>query len=165
MSDNSNSKTKSGADLAQDVLSQQSVSEDSTKAEVEASDQLAQTLTHLQNLIESNASQLSRISDELKLKRESLRSVFENDQALVEAQELAKQQSLAVKERKTNLQSDPQTVALKTEIADLNDQKKDVEETLNNHLLNYYQLTNSTSVDTSDGDQWDFTIKAKLKNR
>ena len=44
-------------------------------------------------------------------------------------------------------------------------QQKELEETLSNHLVNYHSLTHSNSFDTSDGDQWEFSITAKIKPR
>ena len=70
-----------------------------------------------------------------------------------------------MKERKSQLQSDPQVTSLKIMIAELKEQQKELEETLSNHLINYHSLTNSKSFDTSDGDQWDFSIKAKIRPR
>lgn len=133
--------------------------------EVAESNEVAQTLGYLQGIIERNATQLMKIKDELKLKRESLRSVFENDAQLTEAETQVQQFSQQMKERKSQIVNSPQAVSIKNQVAELNEQKKEIEETLSNHLLNYYALTNSTSFDTSDGDQWEFNIKAAVKSR
>lgn len=134
-----------------------------TDQEVAASDELAETLTHLQNVIERNVSELKRLKEELKLKRESLKSVLENDAELSEAQAQAEIASQQLKERKATLQNNPQSTSLKAQIAEVNQEKKEVEEALNNHLLNYYSLTNSMSIDTSDGDQLEFKVRASIK--
>ncbi len=133
--------------------------------EAAASDELAQTLTSLQNLIERHARELDRISEELKHKRESMKNVFENDTELAEAEAQAQLASQQLKERKTKMQTDPQITTLKVQIGELNEQKKEIEETLSNHLVSYYSMTQSTSFDTSDGDQWEFNIRAKVKPR
>jgi chromosome segregation ATPase len=140
---------------------------DSTDSSDEAaqSDQVAQTLSSLQNVIERNANELTRIGDELKNKRESLKNVFDNDTDLAVAEEQVQELSNQVKERRAKMQADPQVTTLKVQIGELNEQKKEIEETLSNHLVNYYQMTNSTSFDTSDGDQWEFNIRAKVKAR
>ena len=135
----------------------------STDDEVAASDQMAQALTSLQNLIERNARELTRINKELAEQREMMKNVFENDAELATATELAQEVTTKAKERKAKLQTDPQVTGLKVKIGELNEQKKELEETLSNHLVNYYQYTHSTSFDTSDGDQWEFQIKAKVK--
>ncbi|MDQ5931161.1 MAG: hypothetical protein QG674_327 [Patescibacteria group bacterium] len=155
---------QSGEDVALAALSQQSAG-DSTDSEAEESDKLASTLTHLQNVIERNANELARISAELKEHRESMKNVFENDAELSEAEDQAQQISNAVKARRTALQNNPQITSLKAKVGDLNEQKKEIEETISNHLVNYFSLTNSKSFDTSDGDQWEFDIKAKVKSR
>jgi chromosome segregation ATPase len=149
-------------ELALDALSQASQGS-GAKDEVEQSNELAETLTSLQNLIEKHARELTRIDGELKEKRQSLKSVFDNDIQLIEAREEVEKHNQAMKERKVQLQNDPQSTSLKIDVAELNQQKKELEETLSNHLVNYHALTNSMSFDTSDGDQWDFSIKAKIK--
>lgn len=133
--------------------------------EVAESDEVATALTSLQNVIERNARELQRVGNELKEKRESLNNVFENDQELATAQQVAQEMTAQVKERRAKIQADPQTTSLKVQIGELSQQKKEIEETLSNHLVNYYQLTHSTSFDTSDGDQWEFRIQARVKSR
>lgn len=156
-----NDSLQTARDLAKQALSQNPLQETD---EVAQSDQIADTLTHLQSVIERNAHQLEELKKQLKEKRESLQSLFESDAKLVEAEAEMKKQAEQLGQEKSRVQSSPTTLAIKTQLADLREQQKEIEETLNSHLLNYYQLTNSTSFDTSDGDQWDFKISAKLKN-
>ena len=153
----------SSDDLAIDALSQASQTADDSDDELAKSNELAETLDSLQNLIEKHARELTRIEGELKEKRQSLKNVFDNDIQLTEAKEEADKFTQTMKERKVQLQNDPQSTSLKIDIAELGQQKKELEETLSNHLVNYHSLTNSMSFDTSDGDQWDFSIKAKIK--
>jgi len=120
-------------------------------------------ITTLSSLIEKHARELIRLKGEIKQRRESLKSVFENDSQYQEAKEEVDKHSETLKERKAQIVNDPQAISLKTDIAELNQEKKEIEETLSNHLINYHGLTNSTSFDTSDGDQWDFKIKASIK--
>ncbi len=159
---NQNNQVQSGEDLANQALGE-TKSGATELDEVAQSDQIADTLNHLQGVIERNAHQLEELQHQLKEKRESLRAVFESDAKLVEVEEEAKKQSQALVTERARVQASPTTLALKTQVADLREQQKEIEETLNSHLLNYFQLTNSTSFDTSDGDQWDFKISAKLK--
>lgn len=133
--------------------------------EVKTSDDLAQSLNYLQNVIERNATELERIEHEMKEKRESLQSVLENDVELSAAEEEAEKASVKLKERRMNLQNNPQVATLRVQLKEMSDQKKEVEDTLSNHLINYFQITQSTSFDTSDGDQWDFSVKARVKSR
>lgn len=155
-------KIESGDDLALAALSEAS---ETDETEAVASDELADSLTHLQNVIERNALELERLKNEMKLKRESLKSVFENDAQLSEAEEEQQKVSNAVKERRSQISTGPQATALKAQIGELRENQKEIEETLSNHLLNYFQITNSKSFDTSEGDQWEFNITAKVKTR
>ena len=154
---------KSGEDLALEALagSAQTGGED----EVEVSDKVAETLTTLQNLVERHAIELEDIKNKLRDSRTSLRDVYENDPALSEAQAEMETHNLKVRERKAQLQTNPEAMSLKAKIGELNEQKKELEETLSHHLVNYHTLTNSNSFDTSDGDQWEFSITAKIKPR
>ncbi len=161
------STAQSAADLAAQALQQVAPKglDSTTDDEAMASDQLAETLMTLQSVIERNAHEARRIKDVLKEKRESLRSIFENDTQLSEAQAELEKHQHQLKARKVQLTTSPETVAVQTQLAELKEQLKEVEEALNSHLLNYFQLTNSTSFDTTDGDQWDFVVSAKLRSR
>ncbi|NCN03568.1 MAG: hypothetical protein GW942_00670 [Candidatus Pacebacteria bacterium] len=163
-------KLQTSDDLALDALSEVSqntpaLPADSEDAELAESNELAETLSSLQGVIERNAEHLETIANEMKLKREEMKNVFDNDSQLDEAQTQAKESTSKVKERRAALQSDPQVTSLKVQIGELSQQKKEIEETLSNHLVNYYSLTNSKSFDTSDGDQWEFSVRAKVKSR
>lgn len=162
MSDSHSSQ--SAQDLAtQAIATAQDDVIDTTVDEVQESDDLATTLNSLQNVIERNVNRLDEVSAKLKELRQSLKNVFDNDGSFQEAQTQAQEVTSQVREHKARLNSDPTVVRLKTEIAELNTEKKEFEETISSHLLNYYQLTHSNSYDTSDGDQREFVIKAKLK--
>lgn len=158
-------QVKTAADLAQDALNSKADPTLTADDELAQSNQIADTLSALQAVIERNALQLDKLKEEMKQKRESLKSVFENDAQLAEAEEQAKTVSQQVKERRSSLKTSPQVTALSTQVAELREQMKEIEEALNNHLLNYFAMTNSTSFDTSEGDQWDFNIRAKLKSK
>lgn len=158
-------KLPAGDDLALEALGDDDQPVASTNDEVAASDELAETLTALQGVIERNASKLDQAKQQLKILREQLKSVFDNDSDLQEASQQAKTFTSQVRERKSHLQSDPTVTRLKSQIGEMNEQKKEIEEALSGHLVNYYSLTNSTSFDTSDGDQREFSIKASVKGR
>ncbi len=155
---------ESGDDLALSALA--SAQDDgSGDDEVVESDNLATTITSLQNIIERNADHLDEVKEKIKQHRQQLKNIFDNDTQLSEANEQATTFSKQVKERKGQLQSDPEVTKLKVNIGELSEQKKELEEAVSNHLVNYYQLTNSTSFDTSDGDQREFVIKAQVKSK
>ncbi len=154
-------KPKNSSQLAEEALAVASADVD----EVATSDQLAETLQHLQAVIERNANELAQLNQKLKEKRLMFKNVIKSDANLAELEEEYVKILDKLKEAKARVQSSPEATSLKTQIAELNEQKKEIEETLSSHLLNYYQLTGSTSFDTSDGDQWEFIVKARVKNR
>ena len=158
---------QSGEDLALAALaeSDQTAKTGAGIDEVGESDKMAETLMTLQSLVERHALQLEEIKNQLRAHRTSLRDVFENDPSLSEAKAEMETYSLKVKDRKSQVQSSPESMALKAKIGDLSEQQKELEETLSNHLVNYYSMTNSYSFDTSDGDQWEFVVKARIKPR
>jgi hypothetical protein len=156
---------ESGDDLAQKALSQanQSALPSANSSSTQDSSQIAETLTALQNVIERNANELDRIKEELQIQRESLKNVFENDTELNEVEEQAQLVTQKLKERKAKVQASPQVLQYKTKIGELSEQKKEIEEALNNHLLNLYQVTGAKTFDTSSGEQREFNIRATIK--
>jgi seryl-tRNA synthetase len=149
---NNQNKPQNSQDLATQALD-----------ESQQSDQFAETLQSLEKVIERNANKLSEMKDELKKRRQMLKNYFENDTQLAEAEEQAVEFKNQVKERKTGLQLEPQVVDLQVKIRELREREKETQETLSNHLVNHYRMTNSTSFDTSDGDQWEYKVQAKIK--
>ncbi len=165
-------KIKSAEDLALDAMSQaskQAVGEGdgdmNIDEETKKSDQFAETLHSLENLVESKAKQLMLLKDKMKKKREMVKSVFENDAELSETTEKKKEVYQQWRQRKKQLRETSEVKDLKQDLKEMREERKGIEESLSNHLINYHQLTNSTSFDTSEGDQWEFKIKAKVKNR
>ncbi len=168
MVDTTTQTSNSAADLAAEALGQaQSSDAASAKGddEIEQSNQVAETLTALQKIIERNADKLDELKDQIKEIRESLKGVFENDSELGVAEDQVKEFSTQVKQRKSQLATSPVAMQLKAKQGDLQEQKKEIEESLSNHLLNYYELTHSTSFDTSDGDQREFSLHAAVKGK
>lgn len=134
-----------------------------SKSEIEQSEKIAETLAALQGVIERNAKELISLNQQVKEKREMLKNMIENDNEVAEAEQKAQALMNEVKEKKAKIASDPAQVALKLQLSELAQNKKEIEETLSSHLVNYHQLTGSTSFDTSDGDQWEFKISARVK--
>ena len=172
MTDQVTTNTQSAEDLATAALEQSSSATavissaaDSNDAEVDESNQVAETLTALQNVIERNANQLDELREQIKEVRESLKGVFENDNELGVAEDQVKEFATQVKQRKSQLATSPVAMQLKAKLGDFAERKKEIEEALSNHLLNYYELTHSTSFDTSDGDQREFSLHAAVKGK
>lgn len=151
---NKQDSSQSSQDLAGQALS-----------EAQQSDQFAETLHSLEQIIERSANQLSELDEEYKNLRQMLKNYFDNDTQLSAAEEQVSEVKAQLKERKASLQLEPQVVDLQIKIKEVNERRKELQESLSNHLLNHNKLTNSTSFDTSDGDQWEYKISAKIKSK
>lgn len=123
----------------------------------------AETLDATQNLIIRLTQQLEDLQKKQHDLKDMLKGVFDNDEELQKAEQIVTEQSKMAKNRKTELSASSQAIDLKTKIADLSEDIKMVIESLNTHLLNYYQLTGSQTVDFPGGEEREMVIRAKLK--
>ena len=115
------------------------------------------------NLIIRLSQQLDDLLKKQKDLKDMLKGIFDNDEELAKANAEAEAQMKAAKSRKTNISQSPQAMDLKVKITDLSDDLKMIQESLNTHLLNYYQLTGSKAVDFPGGEEREMVIRAKLK--
>ena len=115
------------------------------------------------NLIIRLSQQLEDLMKKQKDLKDMLKGIYDNDEELAKANAEAEAQMKAAKSRKTNLSQSPQAMDLKVKITDLSDDLKMIQESLNTHLLNYYQLTGSKAVDFPGGEEREMVIRAKLK--
>lgn len=121
------------------------------------------TLTASQNLIGRLGVQLDDLKQKQKEVREMIKGVFENDEGLTEAETKAEEVTQTIKDRKSQLNESAEIKELKIKLAEINEDMKLVQESLTAHLVNYFQLTGSTSVDLPDGSEREFELLAKLK--
>jgi chromosome segregation ATPase len=125
---------------------------------------VGETLHALQSVIERNVSELDRLKEQMKSYRDSMKNIMTNDETLSDAQEQATQITQKVKERKSQLNASPEVNQLKANISEISERKKEIEEALNTHFLNLYQLTGSKTFDTSTGETREFEIRASVKS-
>ncbi len=116
-----------------------------------------------QNLIIRLTQQLEDLQKKQKDLKDMLKGLFDNDETLQKAEADAEAQLKTAKSRKTEVGQSSQAIELKNKIADANEDIKLIMESLNTHLLNYYQLTGSTAVDFPGGEEREMVIRAKLK--
>lgn len=116
-----------------------------------------------QNLIMRLGRQQDELSEALKQQREMLSNIFNNDEVIATAQVVADEASSKLKKRKTEIDQTDEAMQLKAKIKDLNEDLKLVKESLNNHLITYFQLTGSMALDLPDGQEREFSLNARLK--
>lgn len=131
---------------------------DTTTSEIDA-----ESLTATQGLVQRLSSQL----DELKLKQKELadmlKGIFDNDEEFNTAQATAKEATQSIKNRLSALNATEEVKQLRAKLVDLREDMKMVQDSLNTHLVNYFQITGTTSFPTVDGHEREFSLLAKLK--
>lgn len=123
------------------------------------------TLIALQGIINRQSAKLDELKEDAKRLSESVKSIVENDQELSQIEEQAKEIVRQQKERKQSLANSPESTQLKLKMKDIKESIKDLEESLNNHLLNFYQMTGVKVFDSDDGTQREFEVRAKLRSK
>jgi len=125
----------------------------------------AEALDATQNIIVRLSDQLDELRKQQKELGNMVKSVFDNDEKFQTAQNTATEASKEAKGRKQELNQTSEIKELQMKVADLKEDLKMVEESLNTHLLNYYQMTGSTIVDQPDGTEREFKVTARMKPR
>ena len=122
-----------------------------------------ETYNAVQNLIARLSAQLDELNQNVRSQREMLSNVYENDATLAEAKEKVQAIKNEEKAQQSKLSETEEVIGIKTKIAEISEDIKMVKDSLNTHLLNYYQMTGSTTVDLPDGTEREFTVNANLK--
>ncbi len=120
------------------------------------------TVMATQAIINRQAERLDTLKEDLKNINESLKSILDNDGELSQVEMELKEMSKKQKERKSRLTQSAESMQLKYKLKEVREQTKELEESLNNHLLNYYQLTGTKVFDTNAGGQREFRVTAKI---
>jgi phage-related tail protein len=131
--------------------------------EISETEDDAESLSAVQGLVQRLSDQLDTLVQKQKEVSNMLKSVFENDDDLTKAQNEAKVVTKNLKDRQTYLNETQEVKDLKIKLADIRDDIKMVQESLDTHLLNYYQMTSAMSFPTADGSEREYALKAKLK--
>lgn len=126
---------------------------------------IAETISSLQNIIESNAILLRKVKADKKIIAEQMKDLKANDTALSQAEDEAVEHLQAIKEAKHAVNKSPESVELRAKKAELTQEEKEIQETLSNHLVSYYGLTNSNVFDTSMGEMIQMKVKATISTK
>lgn len=131
--------------------------------EVPAEEENAESLNAVQGLVQRLSDQLDQLLQKQKEVGNMIKNVFDNDEMLIQATNLAKEAGKNLKDRTAFLNETAEVKDLKVKLTDIRDDLKMVQDSLDVNLLNYYQMTNSLSFPTADGDEREYVLKAKLK--
>ena len=122
-----------------------------------------EALTATQGLIARLSSQLDQLKSKQRELKEMLTNVFDNDTTLAQAETVAKEAKQTATDRKKDLNQTQEVMDIKMKITDITEEVKMVQDSLNTHLLNYFQMTSSTIIDLPDGTEREIDLKARLK--
>jgi chromosome segregation ATPase len=133
--------------------------------QVENAEQFGEELTSLRNLIQRYAQQMDQVGSEIKELNDSLRNLFDNDTELQQLEEQAKTVNQDTKTKKQRIKESPEAVQLQMKVKEFKEEQHELEETLKNYLLRYYQMTGSTVIEDDSGDEREIKINARLSRK
>lgn len=132
-------------------------------SQVESSQEFDQsTYVALKSLIQRLSVQLDEVKVKQKEYRQRLKNIMDNDSQLAEFEEQAKEANQAFRKRKKELEESAEGKEIKAKIKELREETRDLQESLTNSLLSYFQITGAKSFDTPSGEEREFKLNAKL---
>jgi len=132
---------------------------------VEDAEEFGEELSSIRNLIQRYADQADKVKEQVKEVRDSLKNIFDNDTELQELEEQTKQMTTDVKSKRQRLKESPEAVQLQMKAKEMKEELGEIEDTLKNYLLRYYQMTGSTVIEDDSGDEREIRINAKLSSK
>lgn len=130
--------------------------------ETEGSEFDQESFMAIKGLIQRLSVQLDEAKEKQKEYKQRLKNIFDNDSQLSEFEEQAKEAGLSFKKRKAELSDSLEGKEVKAKIKEYSEEIRDLEESLTNSLLSYYQVTGTQSFDTLSGEEREFKLKARL---
>jgi len=121
-----------------------------------------ETFIAVKGLIQRLSLDLDELNTKQKDLRQSLTNIADNDLALAEMEEQAKDAQLAYKKRKKDLMESTEAKEIRGKLKELNEEKRDLQDSLTSHLLNYFQMTGTQSFETPSGGEREFKLNARL---
>lgn len=141
------------------------VGNDGVGAQVQQAEQFGEELVSTQNIIHRYSIELDELNDKLKSVRESFKNLMDNDVELQEMEAKTKTATTDLRNKKQRVKESPEAVQLAMKTKEIQEEKKEIEETLRNHLLRYYQMTGSQVIEEPDGSEREISINARLKGK
>lgn len=138
-------------------------SADDLAAQAEGAEAFGESLIALQNVIHRYSGQQDELNKKMKEIRESLKNMFENDEELQKLEAQQKTANTDVKQKKQRIKESPEAVQLQMKLKEFQEEMNEMQQSLSNHLLRYYQMTGSQVIEEADGGEREFNIKARLK--
>lgn len=116
----------------------------------------------VKGIIQRLAVQLDELKERQKDYKQRIKNLLENDLELSQLEEQAKNASDGMKKRKQQLMNSLEAKEAKAKAKEIAEEMADIQDSLTNHLLNYFQITGTQSFDTISGGEREFKLTAKL---
>lgn len=135
------------------------------QSQVESAEEFGDELISVQAVIRRYSEQQDKLNGEIKEIRESLRNMFSNDEELQKMEAQQKAASTDVKQKKQRIKESPEAVQLQMKMKERLEEMGEIQQSLSNHLLRYFQMTGSQVIEEPDGGEREFSVKARLKGK
>lgn len=120
------------------------------------------TLFSLEDLIFRKKDKLDEVNAELKNHNDSLKSIYENDAQFSEAEQKVMEAKKVLAEHKSRIKNKPEAIQLHYKIKEVKEKKKDLQMSLSNHLISWFDLTKSKLIEKPDGTQLELRTTVTL---
>lgn len=152
-----------------DAINQNDTSTQVNEAAGEATETTAQnqefdnqTYVAVKGLIQRLSVQLDELKVKQKDYKERLKNIIENDTELSTYEEQAEQATQQFKKRKQEIMERPESREAQAKLKEIAEEMRDIQESLTNNLLVYFQITGTSSFETPDGNEREFKLNARL---
>lgn len=134
-----------------------------TSSQVQDAEAFGEELLSVQSIIRRYGDQQDELNRKIKEIRESLRNLYQNDEELQKLEQQQKTASTDVKQKKQRIKESPEAVQLQMKVKEFQEEMNEVQQSLSNHLLRFFQMTGTQVIEDEDGVEREFTVKARLK--
>lgn len=129
---------------------------------VDSTDNAAQVLLDLENMIKANVATIDRNKVELKKQKEMLDSALQNDETYRTHNEEAKKAAKQKGATKLQILSQPGNKALADKVKNLAVEIKEATAALSDYLREYARMSGTNEIETDDGEVREIVYTAKL---
>lgn len=134
-------------------------------AQTEQAEEFGEMLMSIQNIVERYGNQLDELNKKIHDLKESLANLFVNNEELQQAEEQQKTIQTDVKAKRQRIKESPEAVQFQMKMKEFQEEANEIKQTISNHLIRYYQMTGSQVIETSSGEEREFSVSARLKGK
>ncbi len=122
----------------------------------------AESFEATKRLIQNISTKLDELKGKQKDLRGRLKNILDNDVALSEYEQQAKDAASEFTKRKKDLMESVEAKEIRAKSKEVAEEIGDMQDSLTHHLISYYQVTGVQSFETASGEEREFKFNAKL---